>query len=61
MALAHLNAVLFSSEHGLFSSSPLLLFATVGLVLFNWREPRVGTPLLTAALASYTFVACYPD
>jgi hypothetical protein len=54
-------AVLFSSEHGLFSWTPLLLLATVGLVLFRWREPRVGTPLLAAALAFYVFIACYPD
>jgi hypothetical protein len=54
-------AVLFSSAHGLFSWTPLLLLATVGLVLLQWREPRVGTPLLAAALAFYVFIACYPD
>jgi hypothetical protein len=54
-------AVLFSAEHGLFSWTPLLLLATVGLILFKWREPRVGTPLLTAAVAFYIFIACYPD
>ena len=54
-------AVLFSSEHGLFSWTPLLLLATAGLVLFKWREPRVGTPLLAAALGFYIFIACYPD
>jgi hypothetical protein len=54
-------AVLFSSEHGLFSWTPLLLLATAGLVLFKRREPRVGTPLLAAALAFYVFIACYPD
>jgi len=54
-------AVLFSSEHGLFSWTPLLLLATAGLILFKWREPRVGTPLLAAALAFYVFIACYPD
>src|SRR5260370_27816934 len=57
----HFLAVLFSSEHGLFSWTPLLLLATIGLVLFQWREPRVGTPLLAAALAFYVFIACYPD
>src|ERR1700730_5054663 len=54
-------AVLFSSEHGLFSWTPLLLLATAGLILFKWREPRVGTPLLAAALVFYAFIACYPD
>jgi hypothetical protein len=57
----HFLAVLFSPEHGLFSWTPLLLFATVGLILFKWREPRVGTPLLAAALAFYILIACYPD
>jgi hypothetical protein len=54
-------AVLFSSEHGLFSWTPLLLLATAGLVLFRWREPRLGSPLLAAVLAFYIFIACYPD
>jgi hypothetical protein len=54
-------AVLFSSEHGLFSWTPLLLLAIAGLILFKWREPRVGAPLLAAALAFYVFIACYPD
>jgi hypothetical protein len=57
----HFLAVLFSSEHGVFSWTPLLLLATAGLILFKWREPRVGTPLLAAALAFYVFIACYPD
>jgi len=57
----HFLAVLFSSEHGLFSWTPLLLLATAGLVVFKWREPRVGTPLLAGALAFYIFIACYPD
>ena len=57
----HFLAVLFSSEHGLFSWTPLLLPAAAGLVSFRWREPRVGTPLLGAGLAFYVFIACYPD
>ena len=57
----HFLAVLFSSEHGLFSWTPLLLLATIGLVLLQWREPRVGTPVLAAVLAFYVFIACYPD
>jgi hypothetical protein len=57
----HFLAVLFSAEHGLFSWTPLLLLAAVGLVLLKWREPHVGTPLLAAALAFYVFIACYPD
>ena len=54
-------AVLFSSEHGLFAWTPLLVLATAGLLAFRWREPRVGTPFLAAALAFYLFICCYPD
>jgi hypothetical protein len=54
-------AVLFSSQHGLFSWTPVLLLAFAGLVWFRWREPRAGTPLLAAAVAFYLFIACYPD
>jgi hypothetical protein len=53
--------VLFASNHGLFVWTPILLFATAGLILFRWREPRVGAPFLAALLAFYLFMACYPD
>ena len=54
-------AVLFSSNHGLLVWTPILLFAIAGLILFRWREPRVGAPFLAAFLAFYLFIACYPD
>jgi hypothetical protein len=54
-------AVLFSSNHGLFAWTPILLFAVAGLIVFCWREPRVGEALLAAALAFYFLIACYPD
>ena len=54
-------AVLFSANHGLFSWTPILLFAAAGLFLFWRRQPRVGGTLLAAALAFYLFIACYPD
>jgi hypothetical protein len=53
--------VLFSSNHGLFSWTPILLFAVAGLFLLWRREPRAGAPLLAAFLAFYLFIACYPD
>ncbi len=56
-----LLAVLFSSNHGLLVWTPILLFAIAGLILFRWREPRVGLPFLAAFLAFYLFIACYPD
>ncbi len=40
-----LSEMLFSSRHGLFSWSPLLIFAALGFLFFVRREPRVGVPL----------------
>ncbi len=53
--------VLFSSDHGLFSWTPILLLASAGLLLFAFRRPRVGGPLLAAAMGFYLFIACYPN
>jgi hypothetical protein len=53
--------VLLSSNHGLLSWTPILLFAVIGLFAF-WRSvPRVGATFLLAALAFYYFIASYPD
>jgi hypothetical protein len=54
-------AVLFSSNHGLFVWTPVVLLAIAGLFLFWRREPQVGTPFLASVLAFYVFIACYPD
>jgi hypothetical protein len=53
--------VLFSSNHGLFAWTPLLLLCVAGLFMFRWRYPDAGTPFLAAALAFYLFIASYPD
>jgi hypothetical protein len=54
-------SVLFSSNHGLFSWTPILLFAVIGLFAF-WRSvPRTGLAFLGATLAFYYFIASYPD
>src|SRR4029077_6428425 len=53
--------VLFSSNHGLFAWTPLLIFSFVGLLLFARRKPEVGVPFLSAVLAFYLFISCYPD
>jgi hypothetical protein len=57
----YLLSVLFSSNHGLISWTPVLLFAVIGLFAF-WRSvPRVGGAFLLAAIAFYYFIASYPD
>jgi hypothetical protein len=54
-------AVLFSSNHGLLSWTPILLFSTAGLFMF-WRwQRRAAAPFLAAFLAFYFFISCYPD
>ncbi len=57
----YLFSVLFSSEHGLISWTPILLFALIGLFAF-WRSvPRVGALFIAAVLSFYYFIASYPD
>ncbi len=53
--------MLFSSNHGLLSWTPILLLAIIGLFLFWRREPLTGGPLLAGFLAFYFFIASYPD
>jgi hypothetical protein len=53
--------VLFSSNHGLFSWTPLLAIACLGLIVAAIRIPRIGMPLLVASVAFYVFIAFYPD
>ena len=55
------SSVLFSSNHGLLSWTPILFFAIAGLFLFWRRQPRAGTPFLAALLAFYFLISCYPD
>jgi len=54
-------SVLFSSNHGLLSWTPLLALAILGLFLFAFRLPKVGIPFFTAMLAFYLFISFYPD
>jgi hypothetical protein len=54
-------SVLFSTNHGLFLWTPILLLALAGLFLFCRRESRVGVPLLAAFFAFYFLISCYPD
>jgi hypothetical protein len=53
--------VLFSANHGLFSWTPLLLVASVGLILFARRFRMPGVAFLAAAFSFYIFITFYPD
>ena len=54
-------SVLFSSNHGLLSWTPLLVLAILGMLSFTFRLPKVGIPFSTAMVAFYLFVSFYPD
>jgi hypothetical protein len=54
-------ALLFSSNHGLFSWTPILLIAVAGIFLFCWRFRAIGASVLLVLLLFYYFMASYPD
>lgn len=53
--------VLFSSDHGMFSWTPILILATVGLLFLIKRDALLGAGSLLTFLAFYYFIASYPD
>jgi hypothetical protein len=53
--------VLFSSDHGMFSWTPILALAVVGLFFLVKRDALVGGGSVLAFLAYYYFIASYPD
>jgi hypothetical protein len=53
--------VLFSSNHGLVSWTPLAAFAIIGLLFFAIRSPKIGVPLFSALVTFYLFISYYPD
>jgi hypothetical protein len=56
-----LFSILFSSDHGLLSWTPLLGFAIFGLFLLAFRLPKIGLPFLGALAPFYLFISVYPD
>jgi hypothetical protein len=53
--------VLFSPDHGMFSWTPILIFAVVGLALLFKRDRLLGGGAILTFLAYYYFIASYPD
>jgi hypothetical protein len=53
--------VLFSSDHGMFSWTPVLILATVGLPFLIKRDALLGGGALLTFLAYYYFISSYPD
>ena len=53
--------VLFSSDHGMFSWTPVLILAVAGFP-FLWKRDRLlGAGAILAFLTFYYFIASYPD
>jgi hypothetical protein len=53
--------ILFSSDHGMFSWTPILLLATVGLFFLIKRNTLLGVGSLLTFAIYYYFIASYPD
>ena len=53
--------VLFSSDHGLFTWTPALILAAVGLPFLVKRDALLGAGSIITFLAFYYFIASYPD
>jgi hypothetical protein len=53
--------VLFSSDHGMFSWTPILILAAIGLPFLIKRDALLGQGCLLTFLAYYYFIASYPD
>ena len=53
--------VLFSSDHGLFSWTPILLLACAGLLFVVRRDRVLGWGIVFSALAFYFLIATYSD
>ena len=53
--------VLFSSDHGMWSWTPILFLAVAGLFFLPRRNVLLGTASIMTFLAYYYFIASYPD
>mgnify|MGYP000005110827 CR=1 FL=1 len=53
--------VLFSSEHGLFSWTPIILLACIGFVPLIYRQPNLGWRCLLTFLTFWYLIASYDD
>jgi hypothetical protein len=56
-----MGSVLFSSDHGLFSWTPILALACAGLIFLWRRDPWTGGSLLGVFIVFFYFISSYPD
>lgn len=57
----HLVDILWSARNGLFSTTPIMYLAAIGLVLFALVRPAIGGPAIVAMLVMTYFNACIQD
>jgi hypothetical protein len=57
----HLVDILWSSRNGLFSWSPVIYFAAIGLAVFAATRPAVGLPMVLSIVAMIYFNASIQD
>lgn len=53
--------VAFSSDHGFFVWTPVLILSVVGLVLLNWRDRRLARYFVVLFLLYLYAIGCYSD
>jgi hypothetical protein len=53
--------ILFSARNGLFSTSPMLYLAALGLAAFSVARPAIGLPAVAAVCVMIYFNACIQD
>ena len=56
----HWRQVLFSTDHGVFSWTPILALAIAGLFLGTRRARQIAAYLAAGSAAFYYLIACYP-
>lgn len=56
-----LGSVLFSSDHGLFSWTPIVALACLGLILLAGHDRWLSANLLLVFVAFYYFISSYPS
>lgn len=56
-----LGQVLFSTDHGLFSWTPVLVLACAGFVFLFLRDRRIGTLAIVSSVAFYYLISSYQN
>lgn len=56
----HFGGVLFSPDHGAFTTTPILIIAAAGLFLLWRNKPSIGSRLTMLVVAFWCLIAVYP-